>query len=301
MTQAARKTRRAILLTLLGACTTTAQAAAVRHGDITVEVVGSGRPVLMIPGLNSSAETWRETCQALQPQVQCHLVQLPGFAGAPAAKNDEFLPVMRAQLVDYVRAGKLQRPAIVGHSLGGALALQMAIAAPEAMGPLIIVDSLPFFAAAMNPSATADAVRPMAESMRTRMLASDTTTYAIGTEAAVRGMTRDAVRVATLVEWGHASDRATTARAMYELMVTDLRQQLSKVRSPTLVLGAWAAYAPMGSTRESTANIFRAQYAALEGVQLRMSEAGYHFLMWDDPTWVQSNIRDFLAAHPPSR
>ena len=34
-----------------------------------VEVVGKGRPLVMIPGLNSSAEVWRETCQALQPGV----------------------------------------------------------------------------------------------------------------------------------------------------------------------------------------------------------------------------------------
>lgn len=53
-------------------------------GKVQVEVVGKGRPLLMIPGLNSSAEVWRETCLALK-DVQCHLVQLPGFAGAAPA------------------------------------------------------------------------------------------------------------------------------------------------------------------------------------------------------------------------
>ncbi|KAG1223508.1 hypothetical protein G6F35_004622 [Rhizopus arrhizus] len=58
--------------------------AAPAPGKVQVEVVGKGRPLLMIPGLNSSAEVWRETCLALK-DVQCHLVQLPGFAGtAPA-------------------------------------------------------------------------------------------------------------------------------------------------------------------------------------------------------------------------
>lgn len=272
-----------------------------RHRDLSVEVIGSGRPVLMIPGLNSAAGTWRETCVALQPQVQCHLVQLPGFAGAPAVRHEQFLPAMRQQLIDYVRDRKLERPAVVGHSLGGALALQMSIAAPEDVGPLVIVDSLPFFAGVMDPAATADSVRPMAEAMRTQMLGSDEATYAKNAEAAVRGMTRDAARTETLKGWGRASDRGTTAQAMYELMVTDLRPQLANVRAPTLVLGAWAAYAPMGSTMESTEKLFRTQYAGLPGVRVQMSEAGYHFLMWDDPSWVQSSIRDFLAAHPQSR
>lgn len=298
MPRIARLYRAVVLAFLSTSVAGVVDAAPRRHRDLAIDVVGDGRPVLMLPGLNSSAETWRETCEALQPQVQCHLVQLPGFAGAPAARTDAFLPAMREQLLDYVRAAGLERPAIVGHSLGGVLALQMSIAAPEAVGPLVVVDSLPFFAAVMNPAATADAVRPMAEQMRTQMLASDEATYAKGAEAAVRGMSRDPSRTATLKAWGRASDRATTAQAMYELMVTDLRPELPKVRAPTLVLGAWAAYAPMGSTRDSTADVFRRQYAGLEGMELRMSEGGYHFLMWDDPSWVQSNIRDFLAAHP---
>lgn len=301
MNRIARLYRSAILALVVASAAGMADAAPGRHRDLSVEVVGSGRPVLMIPGLNSAAETWRETCAALQPEVQCHLVQLPGFAGAPAARHAEFLPAMREQLVDYVRARKLDRPAIVGHSLGGMLALQVSIAAPDAVGPLVIVDSLPFFAAAMNPAATPESVRPMAEGMRAQMLAADEAAYLRGAEAASRGMTRDAARTETVKAWGRASDRATTAQAMYELMTTDLRPQLSQVKSPTLVLGAWAAYAPMGSTKESTANIFRSQYARLDGMRLEMSEGGYHFLMWDDPTWVQANIRDFLAAHPQAK
>ena len=286
-----------LFVSLLGALAGVAHAAPFR--DLDVEVVGSGRPVLMIPGLNSSAETWRETCEALRPErIQCHLVQLPGFAGAPAKTGDAFLVTMRDQLLDYARARKLGRPAIVGHSLGGALALQMAAKAPESVGPLVIVDSLPFFAAAMNPAATAETVRPMAEGMRAQMVSADAATYARQADAAMASMTRDPQRTATLKAWGAASDRGTTAQAMYELMTTDLRPELPKVKSPTLVLGAWAAYAPMGSTKASTANIFSTQYAGLEGVRLEMSEAGYHFLMWDDPSWVQSNIRTFLAAHP---
>ena len=80
----------------------------------------------MVPGLNSAGSVWRETCAALQPQVQCHIVQLPGFAGAKPAAVDAFLAPMRDRLLAYVDAEKLQAPVVVGHSLGGALALMMA-------------------------------------------------------------------------------------------------------------------------------------------------------------------------------
>ena len=296
MNRIARLFRSAVVASILAGAA--GHAAAAPAGDVRIEVTGQGRPVLMIPGLNSAADTWRDTCEALKAEVQCHLVQLPGFAGAPAGGVDAFLPSMRDRLLAYVRERGLRRPAVVGHSLGGMLALQMSLAAPKDVGPLVVVDSLPFFAGVMNPAATADSVRPMATAMRAQMLGADEATYARNADAAMAGMTRDATRTATLKAWGRASDRATTAQAMYELMTTDLRGDLARVSSPTLVLGAWAAYAPMGSTRSSTEAIFRTQYAALDGVRIEMSEGGYHFLMWDDPSWVQANIRDFLAAHP---
>ena len=82
---------------------------------------------------------------------------------------------------------------------------------------------------------------------------------------------------------------------MIELMSTDLRGDVAQVKVPTLVLGSWAAYQPMGSTLESTRGIFEAQYAKLDGVRIEMSQAGYHFLMWDDPQWLQAKVREFIA------
>lgn len=267
---------------------------------LQVEVVGKGRPVLMIPGLNSGPDTWRETCAALQADhVQCHLVQLPGFAGLPAAKDaskDAWLADMRDRLLAYIEARGLERTVVVGHSLGGELGLQMAIARPELLEGLVVVDSLPFFPAATNPAATSDTVRPMADGMRQQMLKQDEAAYRAGSLAAVKGMAHAPERVATLQRWGEASDRATTTQAMYELMTVDLRPQLSKIRTPTLVLGSWAGYAPYGATIESTRAIFAREYANLPGVRIEMSQGGYHFLMWDDPQWVLAQVRGFIAS-----
>lgn len=263
---------------------------------LAVEVIGSGRPVLMIPGLNSHGDTWRETCAALQPaRVQCHIVTLPGFAGQPAVETGAFLPAMRDRLLAYVDGKRLKRPVLMGHSLGGVLALQMAAARPDVAERLIIVDALPFLPAAQNPAATVDNVRPMAEQMRQGMEASDDATFRARAAAAIRNMAHDAQRTEQIRAWGAASDRRTTTQAMFELMTTDLREEVAKIRVPTLVLGAWAGFKPYGATKESTAAIFKAQFAKLDGVRIEMSEAGYHFLMWDDPQWLVAQVRDFMA------
>lgn len=260
-----------------------------------VEVVGTGVPVLMIPGLNSGADSWRDTCQALQPQVQCHLVTLPGFAGQPAVGEAAFLTGMRDRLLAYIAERKLVAPVVAGHSLGGMLALQMALEQPQAVGKLVIVDSLPYFGAVQNPAATPETMRPMAEQMRAGMLKADQASYLQQAEVPLNSMAHDPARIATLKAWSRSSDRTATANAMYEMMVTDLRGELGGITSPTLVLGSWAAYKPYGSTLESTRGIFASQYAKLDGVRIEMSQDGYHFLMWDDPQWLQAQMRDFLA------
>ena len=67
--------------------------------------------------------------------------------------------------------------------------------------------------------------------------------------------------------------------------------------APTLVLGSWAGYQPMGGTEDSTRAVFQAQYAKLQGVQIAMSAQGFHFLMWDDPRWLRGQVQAFLDHH----
>ena len=275
-----------------------ATAGAPGAGKVQVEVVGKGRPLLMIPGLNSSAEVWRETCLALK-DVQCHLVQLPGFAGAAPAdpRPAEFLPAMRGQLLAYLHDQQLGPVVVIGHSLGGLLGLQMAQAEPKAVSALVVVDALPFLPAARDPNATADSVRPMADQLRKGMLAADAAQWQAQLKAGLPGMTRDPQRQAELGRWGEASDRQTTADAMHAVMTTDLRDNIASITAPTLVLGSWAGYQPMGGTEDSTRAVFQAQYAKLQGVQIAMSAQGFHFLMWDDTRWLRGQVQAFLDHH----
>lgn len=281
-----------------GASTTAAiTASTTEFRDLRVEVVGQGRPVLMIPGLNSAATTWTETCTALQPAVQCHLVQLPGFAGAPARKssgaNEPFLERMREQLLAYVEARQLEKPVLMGHSLGGVLALMMAAERPQLVERLVIVDSLPFLAGLRG--MTPEAARAMAAGMRQQMQNSSPEQWEAGARQGSRGMSRDPANNEKVLAWSLASDRQTSAQAMSELWGGDLRPLLPRISAPTLVLGAWAAFEPMGSTREGTQRLFEQQYAGLAQTQVRISERGYHFLMWDDRDWLVSEVKGFLA------
>ena len=274
-------------------------ALAADSGSVQITERGEGRPVLMIPGLNSSAEVWSETCDKLQPGVRCLMAQLPGFAGAPAseAARKDFLDTTHAQLKAQLAKAAPQGATVVGHSLGGVLALMLAAEADNKVKELVIVDSLPFLPGIQNPNASIDSVRPMAQAMRegTQRATPEQMRAQMGPMLA--SMSRQAERQPTMMKWMLDSDPKSSGQAMYEIWTTDLRPLLPNIKAPTTVLGAWAAYAPMGSTLDSTRAIFERQYAGLPHAQLRMSAQGYHFLMWDDAELVQAAIREAVARH----
>jgi N-formylmaleamate deformylase len=263
------------------------------HPTFTVRVVGKGKPMLLIPGLNCTGAVWDETVAHYQAQYQCHIISLVGFGNtAPVAVTDPLLPAVRDQLLAYIKTQKLTKPTIVGHSLGGFMALALSAAQPDAIGPLVIVDSLPFMAAIQNPAATVETVRPMADKMRQQMKQGHMP--AAAQRQMVAGMATDTARQSLIARWGMASDPATTAQAMYDMYTIDLRNDISRIQQPVLVLGAWAAYAQYGSTKESTRAIFAQQYAKLPQARIEMSEAGRHFLMYDDTAWFLAQADAFL-------
>ena len=263
--------------------------------DVTVE--GRGPAMIFIPGLNSGKETFTDTCAQFKANYTCHLLNLPGFAGVPARSDlkNAFVEPMRDTILAYIKAKKLDAPVIVGHSLGGVTALLIAEKAPTVPKALVIVDSLPFFSAIRNPAATEESVKPMAASMKKQMLEQPLEQYqTVATQMVSQGMSNQTERVPLLQQWAKSSDRATTSQAMFDLMTIDLRGRVAKIKTPTLVLGAWAAYKAYGSTAESTLQIFKSQYQQLPGVQIKLSDSAYHFISWDDPKWLYQQSNTFL-------
>jgi len=267
------------------------------HPSFTVRVVGKGRPVLLIPGLTCPGAVWDETVARYQSRYQCHIISLAGFGGvAPAAGSSaSFLPAVRDQLLVYIKTQKLDRPAVIGHSLGGFMGLWLSTMQPEAMGPLVILDSLPFLSAVQNPALTAEAARPMAEGMRQQMGAGKMPMAQ--RRQMVVSLVTDTARQSLVARWGQASTPASVGQAMYEMYTTDLRADLGAVRQPALVLGTWAAYQAYGATLASTRAIFAAQYAKLPQHRIEMSQAGKHFLMYDDTAWFFQQTDAFLQAN----
>lgn len=270
----------------------------VRTADVTITVKGQGQPVLMIPGLNSSADTWTRSCEALQPKVQCVTVQLPGFAGAAPSEafRERLLTRTSEVLAQFIRQRYPQGLPVAGHSLGGVIGMHLAAKEPALVRKLLIVDSLPFLSAVRDHSVTAEQVRPGAEAAYQRSIASPAAPGANRGffEQMARTMALSAPDQARIVQDAEASDPATSARAILELMTTDMRPLLSQIKAPTTVLAAWASTRAFGGSAEQHRQLFQRQYASLAQADIRVSQGGLHFLMWDDAALVEKALAELL-------
>lgn len=260
-----------------------------------VEVTGRGRPMILIPGLSSSGEVWESTVTRYKANYKCHVLTLAGFAGEPPI-TAPFLEKVRLGIADYIRRKKLHKPVVVGHSLGGFLTLWLASKDPDLVGPIIIVDMLPFLPAGQQPNATAESMKPQAEAMRKAMIAAQTPEQRHQTLLAIfQTMITDPANVALAEKWGIASDQNTVAQAMYELFTIDIRPDLSRIKAPALVIGTWVGLRQY-ATKEQVEQTFRTQFANLAGYKLVMSEKAKHFVMLDDPEFLFKEMDSFLAA-----
>ena len=98
-----------------------------------------------------------------------------------------------------------------------------------------------------------------------------------------------------VIQWSLKSDRTAAIDAMSELLGADIRNELAKIKSPTLVMVTWIGYKPYGATHDAIDATARAQYAKLSGVRIAISDNARHFIMYDDPDWMFAQIDPFLA------
>ncbi|WP_296167215.1 alpha/beta hydrolase [uncultured Brevundimonas sp.] len=261
---------------------------------LSVEVVGTGPDVILIPGFACSREVWRAEADRLKATHRVHKVQLAGFAGEPWTHGDSpFVAPMIEELARYIRDAGLDKPAVIGHSMGGLSGILLAEAHPDLVGKVMSVDSLPFFSALFGPQVTVEAARPFAEQAAQSMLDSDADAFRAGQTQGAVGLARDPATRTAMVEWSMASDRQALASAIRDVMTTDARPGLAGMTTPV-----WAIYASDengGAPAAMADAMWTREYAGLPNVHLERVDDSRHFIMADQPERFAAVVDRFLA------
>jgi N-formylmaleamate deformylase len=264
--------------------------------SFSVQKTGQGPAMILIPGLYCSGDVWGETVAHYKDRYTCYSLTLPGFAGRPPIHSDTLLATVAREITRFIRENNLQRPLLVGHSLGGWLVLEVAVQQPQLVGGIVCVSSGPFLPGlSMGNQVSLDSARAIGIMIRNYMAGQtpeqirQTQQYTLGT------MIRDSTRIREVTAMAMRSDPATQGEIMYELFSTDLRPEMHKLRCPVLVLGDYIGYKAYGATRENVLEKYQQQFADAAHVTIGISDSSRHFIMYDEPGWFYGELDKFLA------
>ncbi|MDO1528968.1 alpha/beta hydrolase [Fulvimonas sp. R45] len=272
-----------------------------RHGD-------RGRPVILIPGLECGPWVWQRTIADLEKDHVVYAVTLAGFDGVPApapdAKAGTLLDRADASLLKLIERRHLDKPVLVGHSIGGTLALRFAGEHADLLSGVVAVDGLPVFPGMERVGAAQR--QAMAGQMKAR--------YAAMTPAQFQAAALSYMRIMGVIDPQLAaraaprlarSDAAATADYMAADLAADYRPGLKQANVPILEISPYnapdfAAAAAMSKqpvmSEEQKATYYRSLLANAPYAKVVSVSPSRHFVMLDQPAKFRQVLDGFLES-----
>jgi len=259
----------------------------------------AGDPIVLLPGLTTGPWEWADLIRRLSPRYTVYAIGLPGFDGRPAATPPLFDRFAR-DFWTLLDVQKIARPLVIGHSLGGTLAIALAEEHPERLRGVVALEGLPIIpgmermTAEQRLQTAAQMSAPMALESRDQFLAYEQT-YMRGPFGVLDGSL-----AAPLAEFEARSDPASVAQWLKEDVGGDLRPGLSRITVPLLEIVPYNGPDVAGSANPYTEDQKVAYYRALLNgaprLQLVPVSPARHFAMYDQPDRVFAIIDAFLNA-----
>jgi pimeloyl-ACP methyl ester carboxylesterase len=110
--------------------------------ELHFESAGHGPPLLILHGLYGSLENWRSMTRHLSEVFQVFAIDLRNHGRSPHSSEMTY-PSMAGDVREFMRAQQLERAHILGHSMGGKVAMQFALLHAEQVERLIVADMAP--------------------------------------------------------------------------------------------------------------------------------------------------------------
>ena len=181
------------------------------------------------------------------------------------------------ELADYLTTLGPDRPAVIGHSVGGLAAMMLATRYPDRVARIVVVDAFPYAGLMFRPDATVATLRPQAEALREYLRAADP---ADATPEHFIRMARTAAAREKIARWTAAGDPRVSSTVMFDALTTDLRDELDQIRVPVRVLYPFDG---PPEAAEGNDHQYQRAYGPHADGWLQRIDNSRHFIMLDGP------------------
>ena len=280
--------KKSIKLLVLGVLCSGIQNGLAQKGEnpFSVEISGTGsKSIVFIPGFASSGGVWDDTRVMYEKDFICYTLTMEGFAGVPAQQDPTFKSWEDA-IASYIKDSGMNKPIIIGHSMGGGLAMALAADYTDLISKIVVVDGLPCLAALMDPSFKTQEENDCNE-MITRITGMSDEQFLASQRNTISSLVADTTKLKTVLKWSMASDRNTFAKMYCDFSNIDLREKIANIQCPALILmeSYFANFKPQ----------INDQFKNLKTADIRYADKGLHFIMYDNPEWYKAQLTDFIV------
>lgn len=110
--------------------------------DVHYYTAGQGEPLVVIHGGGGDARTWRRNIGVLAEKYTVYAPDLPGYGGSQPLDGKYYVPELADFVEKFTKSLGLEKFSLVGHSLGGGIALDYALKFPLKITKLVLISSL---------------------------------------------------------------------------------------------------------------------------------------------------------------
>ncbi|MFZ1978259.1 MAG: alpha/beta hydrolase [Bacteroidota bacterium] len=260
-----------------------------QSGNYPFEIKISGKgiqSIIFIPGFACSGKVWDETKILYETKYTCYTLTMAGFAEVPPQSQPTFQNWEKA-IAAYIQQNKIDKPIIVGHSLGGGLAMALAADYPNLISKIVNIDALPCLAGLMNPSFQVKENNDCSAMVSQITSVTNEQFYQMQKQN-ISHLLADTSKQELVVSWSVQSDRTTCADIYCDFSNTDLREKISCITCPALIL--------LESYFENFKPAINEQFKNLKTANLQYATKGLHFIMYDDKDWYNTQLNNFIGS-----
>ena len=255
----------------------------VRLDDIEMHYseAGSGPPLVMLHGLGGSWQDWQYQIDALAAQHRVIAPDLRGFGATPSGRHAPTVPRLADDVWRLLQALGIARFALMGHSMGGAVALQLALEHGVAVSRLVLVNSVPTF----RPRSLRQHFEVIYR-MLLMGIAGPRWLARVGAERMFAGESLAAVRADSIAR-GSRNSRRTYMSALWNLTRWSMVHRLKDLKMPALVVGSQHDYFTHEDTVRFAHGLGRGRMHVIEGA--------HHGLPQENPEALNRLLLGFLG------